>query len=146
MLVATHAFDIAMRLAHTDTIDIVMVRATDTLDIIMSSAMQTLNVRLRVAGSAIDIATLGAGGAVEIAMLHVTHKPYIAMRVATHTLDIAMLSHSPIRLLFLRRSASIAYAHRDTSIHSVVSAAARSRVVMCTRLSVHTRSRRQASL
>ena len=58
MPVATHTFDIAMRLAHTDTNDIVMLGATDTLDIIMSGAMQTLNVRLRVAGSAIDMATL----------------------------------------------------------------------------------------
>ncbi len=83
--VATHAFDIAMRLARTNTIDIVMPGATDTLDITLSGAMQTLNVRLRVAGSAIDMATLGARSTVEIAMLDATHEVYIELRVATHT-------------------------------------------------------------
>ena len=84
----THAFDIAMRLAHTDTIDIVMARATDTLDIIMSGAMQTLNVRLRVAEAQLILLRLVLGAQSRLLCFMSRTNP-ILQCVWPYTLDIA---------------------------------------------------------
>ena len=101
-----------------------MLAATDTLDIAMSAARSTFHT-----------ATLEPTSALGIAAPKL-HAPNVVVTLPTHWL---------IRLSFLRRYASIAHAYRDTPIHGAVPVTARSRVVMCTRLSVHTRSRRQVS-
>ena len=77
-----------MRLARTNTIDIVMPGATDTLDIIMSGAMQTLNVRLRVAEAQLILLRLVLGALSGLLCCMSRTNP-ILQCVWPHTLDSA---------------------------------------------------------